>query len=108
MRKIEIYYYLGLRPPLLSLPEEGGGVQELFGGIGYISKVNDRSTVEFRVSKIHDLFNVIIPHLYKYSIKTNKYIYFLLFARIVQLILENKHKTMEGLQEILKHRGVLN
>lgn len=83
-------------------------VQEFFGGVGYISKVNNRYTVEFRVSKINELFNVIIPHLEKHSLKTNKYTDFRIHTQIVKLMLANKHKTAEGQQEILNSRGALN
>lgn len=83
-------------------------VQEFFGGIGYISKINNRSAVEFRVSKISDIVNVIIPHLEKYSLKTNKKTDFSIFSSIIKLLLENKHKTPEGLQEIINYRAGLN
>lgn len=66
------------------------------------------SAVEFRVSKINDIVNVIIPHLKKYTLKTNKRTDFLIFGTIIKLLLENKHKTSQGLQEILNYRGGLN
>ena len=38
-------------------------IQEFFGGIGYISpKANNNLAVEFRVSTLNDIANVIIPH----------------------------------------------
>ena len=37
-------------------------MQEFFGGIGYISKANNNLAVEFRVSTLNDIANVIIPH----------------------------------------------
>lgn len=83
-------------------------VQAFFGGIGSISKINSRSTVEFRVNKINDLINVIIPHFENWMLKTNKRTDFLIFATIVKLLSENKHKTQQGLQEILNYRGGLN
>lgn len=63
--------------------------------------------MEFLVSKINDIVNVIIPHLEKYSLKTNKRTDFLIFGTIIKLLLENKHKTSQGLQEILNYRGGL-
>ena len=50
------------RPLILS-------IQKFFGGIGYISKPNNFSTVEFRVSTLNDIINVIIPHFNKYPLK---------------------------------------
>lgn len=83
-------------------------IQNYFGGIGYISKINDKSTVEFRVSDITSLNNIIIPHFEKYTLITNKYKDFIIFKQIVSLMLENKHTNLEGLKEILEYRASLN
>ena len=83
-------------------------IQNYFDNIGYISKINDRSTVEFRVSDITSLNNIIIPHFEKYQLITNKYGDLVIFKQIVSLMLENKHTTLEGLKEILEHRASLN
>jgi len=83
-------------------------IQNYLDNIGYISKINDRSTVEFRVSDITSLNNIIIPHFEKYTLITNKYKDFLIFKQIVSLMSENKHTTLEGLKEILEHRASLN
>ena len=37
-------------------------IQEFFGFIGYLSKPNNNLAVEFRVSTLNDIANVIIPH----------------------------------------------
>jgi len=83
-------------------------IQNYFDNIGYISKINDKSTVEFRVSDITSLNNIIIPHFEKYTLITNKYKDFKIFKHIVSLMSENKHTTLEGLEEILEYRASLN
>ena len=83
-------------------------IQNSFGNIGYISKINDKSTVEFRVSDITSLNNIIILHFEKYTLITNKYKDFIIFKQIVSLMLENKHTNLEGLKEILEYRASLN
>jgi len=83
-------------------------IQNYFDNIGYISKINDKSTVEFRVSDITSLNNIIIPHFEKYILITNKYKDFRIFKQIVSLMSENKHTTLEGLEEILEYRASLN
>jgi NADH:ubiquinone oxidoreductase subunit K len=83
-------------------------IQNYFYNIGYISKLNDRSTVEFRVSDITSLNNIIIPHFEKYTLISNKYKDFILFKQIVSLMSKNKHTTLEGLKEILEYRASLN
>ena len=83
-------------------------IQNYFDNVGYISKINDRSTVEFRVSDITSLNNIIIPHFENYTLITNKYKDFIIFKQIVSLMSENKHTTLEGLKEILEYRASLN
>ena len=48
-------------------------IQDFFEGIGYISKLNKNSTVEFRVSTLKDLVHVIIPHFDNYPLRTKKH-----------------------------------
>ena len=83
-------------------------IQNYFQGIGYISKINNKSTVEFRVSDITSLKNIILPHFDKYPLLTNKYQDFIIFKQIVLLMSENKHTNLEGLKEILEQRASLN
>lgn len=83
-------------------------IKNYFDNIGYISKINDKSTVEFRVSDITSLNNIIIPHFEKYILITNKYKDLIIFKQIVSLMSENKHTTLEGLKKILEYRASLN
>jgi hypothetical protein len=83
-------------------------IQDFFGGIGYVSKTNKTSTVEFRVSTSKDLIDVILPHFDKYPLITKKHSDYLLFKQIVLLMLDKKHNTLEGIEEIVKFRASLN
>lgn len=83
-------------------------IQNYFYNVGYISTLKGGSTVEFRVSDITSLNNIIIPHFEKYTLITNKYKDFIIFKQIVSLMSENKHTTLEGLKEILEYRASLN
>ena len=83
-------------------------IQNYFDNVGYISKLNDKLTVEFRVSDITSLNNLIIPHFEKYRLITNKHKDFILFKQIVSLMSKNLHTTLEGLKEILAYRASLN
>ncbi|CAZ83559.1 unnamed protein product [Tuber melanosporum] len=85
------------RPLLLLIPK-------FFGNIGAVSTKNTRSTVEFRVSTLSHLINVIIPHFEKYSLITNKHSDFF-FKQIVLLMSENQHRNLDGLQLILNNRA---
>jgi hypothetical protein len=79
-------------------------IQEFFGGIGYVSKLNNTSSVEFRVSTLKDLVDVILPHFDNYPL-TKKHSDYLLFKEIVLLMLNKEHNTLEGIQKIVNIRA---
>jgi len=83
-------------------------IQEFFGGIGYLSKLNNSSTVEFRVSTLKDLVDVILPHFDNYPLITKKHSDYLLFKQIVLLMLNKEHNTLEGIQKTVNIRASIN
>ena len=83
-------------------------IQEFFGGIGYVSKPNNSLMVEFRVSTIKDIANVIIPHFDRYPLLTQKSADYLLFKKSVHLIENKSHLTMEGLLKLVSIKASLN
>ena len=82
-------------------------IQDFFGGIGYVSKPNKNSTVEFRVSTLKDLVDVILPHFNNYSLITKKHDY-LLFKQVVLLMLNKEHSYLEGIQKAVSIKYSLN
>jgi hypothetical protein len=76
--------------------------------IGHVSKPNNYSMVEFRVSTVKDLVDVIIPHFDNYPLNTKKYLDYLLFKKIVLKMLNKELNTSEVLQEIVNIRSSLN
>ncbi len=83
-------------------------IQEYFGGIGHVSKPNNNSTVEFRVTTINDITNVIIPHFDNYPLLTKKYSDYTLFKKIINLMLEKEHTSIQGIQNIVNNRASMN
>ena len=86
-------------------------IQKYFGGIGYVSKLNNTSaqaSVEFRVSTLKDIVGVILPHFDNYPLITQKHSDYLLFKEIVLLMLNKEHNTSEGLQKIINTKASLN
>ena len=79
-----------------------------FCGIGSISKVNNRLMVEYRVNTLNDIVNIIIPHFDNYPLKTKKYIDYLLFKKIIFLMLKNEHKSIESIKKIVNIKASLN
>jgi hypothetical protein len=83
-------------------------IQDFFGGIGYISKPNNRSTVEFRVSTLKDINNIIIPHFDNYPLITKKLFDYILFKKVALLMLNKEHNNIEGLQKIVNLKASIN
>jgi hypothetical protein len=83
-------------------------IQEYFGGIGYVSNLNKNSTVEFRVSTMEDLTNVIIPHFTNYPLLTKKYFDYMFFKEIVKLMSEKEHSNLQGIQRIVNNKASMN
>ena len=83
-------------------------IQEYFGGIGYILNSNKNLTVEFRVSTLKDLTNVIIPHFDNYPLLTKKYFIYNLFKKIINLMLEKKDSGLQGIQKIVNNKASMN
>jgi hypothetical protein len=83
-------------------------IQVFFGGIGYISKPNKDLTVEFRVNKLSDLVNVIIPHFKIYPLITKKQLDYLLFKQIIDLMKNKEHNTLEGIKKVMNLKASLN
>ncbi len=83
-------------------------IKKFFGGIGYVSKPNASSTVEFRVSTLKDIVGVILPHFDNYSLITKKRSDYELFKQVVLLMLNKEHSTLEGIQKIVNIRASIN
>jgi NADH:ubiquinone oxidoreductase subunit K len=83
-------------------------IQEYFGAIGYVSNPNKNSTVEFRVSTMEHITNVIIPHFTNYPLLTKKYFDYVLFKKIVKLMSEKEHSNLQGIQTIVNNKASMN
>lgn len=71
------------------------------------SRVNQNACV-YRVTKIDDLINTIIPHFIKYPLLTQKYSDFLLFKKAVELMNNKEHLKSTGFMTILSHYASIN
>jgi hypothetical protein len=83
-------------------------LQAFFGDIGTINYDKSNNSYSFRVTKIKDLKNIIIPHFQKHPLITQKAADFLLFAQIVELMSNNEHLTKEGLEKIVNIKASIN
>ena len=69
-------------------------------GCGNVYK--NRNTFDFRVTKIDDILNKIIPFFKKYKIKGAKASEFKDFSLVAMMIQQKLHLTKEGLEQIKK------
>jgi hypothetical protein len=76
-------------------------IQQFFK-CGYVRPSKSDNTYKYEVRSLAELQNKITPHFKKYSLHTEKRKNFEIFVTIIQLMLEGKHLTKEGLSEIVK------
>ena len=81
-------------------------IQSFFGGIGSVTVHGKMAS--FRVSKLSDIINVIIPHFNQYPLQSAKFIDFQLWKKCVRFIKNKDHLTEDGLHKILYLKSGLN
>ncbi|SRR5260221_7099531 len=82
-------------------------IKNSFNGVGNIDK-QGKDILQYRVSSLKDLTSVIIPHFDKFPLITQKFVDFILFKQVVDLINKKEHLTIEGLHKIVAIRGSIN
>ena len=65
-------------------------------------------SVEFQITNINDIINVIIPFFIEYPIKGKKNLDFTEFNKVVVMIKNKEHLTKEGFDEILNIKSNMN
>jgi hypothetical protein len=95
---------------IINLHEKDSAILEAiksFFNVGIVSK-RGKDSVQYRVASLDDLTKVIIPHFENYPLITQKLADFILFKKAVELIINKKHLTKEGLEKIISIKGNLN
>jgi hypothetical protein len=82
-------------------------IKLFFNEIGSISFSNDNG-VMYRIRKLDDIINIIIPHFNKYQLITQKYGDFVIFKNIVKLMNKDEHLNKDGLIKIINLKASLN
>jgi hypothetical protein len=67
-----------------------------------VIKVDNKATntIRYQVSSYKDIANKIIPFLDKHPLLTSKYLNYLTFKEAINLMINKKHLTSEGIQKI--------
>jgi len=79
-----------------------------FFNVGLISSRLDKNNCVYRVTKIEDLINVIIPHFLNYPLISQKYADFLLWFKVIKLMHKKEHLTSSGFYTILTYYASIN
>jgi hypothetical protein len=69
---------------------------------GNITENIKNHTAEFEVTRIEELYKIIIPHFNKYPLFCSKLHAFNLFSKIVYFLFNKEKRTLEGRRELLK------
>jgi len=82
-------------------------VKAHLGEIGTLNVSKAKKVAVLRIGTLKDLA-VLIDHLTRYPLITQKRADFELFKRVVDIKLSGRHTTLEGLQEIVNIKASLN
>jgi len=80
-------------------------IKEFFGGIGDIYKSNKFNN--YIISSNKELL-ILVNHLKKYSLLTQKAADFLLFKQVVEIINNKTHLNIEGLHQVVNLKASIN
>jgi LAGLIDADG endonuclease len=81
-------------------------IKSFFGEVGTI--LINYNFVVYRICKINNIANIIIPHFDKYPLISKKYGDYYIFKNIIKLINKGEHLTREGLVKIISLKASLN
>lgn len=82
-------------------------IQTFFEGVGGFCKGANKN-IQYRVTLINDLINVIIPHFEKYPLMSKKWADYKIFKSIVEIMKKKEHLTPEGLIKLIALKASMN
>ena len=101
---VEPIFQIGLHKKDLAILQL---IQKAWGGIGSISSMG-KEGVMFKVSSIKNLNEIIIPYFMQYTLLTSKQVDFELLKKVVDLMNQKEHLTIEGIQKIVAIKASMN
>lgn len=85
------------------------GVQQYFNNKGHISFSNKhKSVMRFKISKLNDILNLVIPHFDKYPLITSKNLNYIDFKKVMFIIKSGEHLTEDGVKKIMDITNQMN
>ena len=101
---VETKFQMGLHKRDLSLLLQ---LQQYLGGVGQIYKYSSRDALNYVIGSNKEL-KILISHLEKYPLCTQKGADFILFNKVICLINNKSHLTLEGLNQIVNYKASIN
>lgn len=102
--RVECKFQLGIHERDLPLLQQ---IREFFGGIGNIYKSGSPQMNNYVISSNEDLL-ILVNHLENYPLLTQKGGDFLLFKKVVELVNNKAHLSIEGLHQIINIKASIN
>lgn len=82
-------------------------IKSFFNGVGNIEFSSNGKYVSYKVYKIADIINTIIPHFITYPLQSTKLVYFKLWCKSSEVIDKDLHLSKEGFRTILSYKASL-
>jgi len=79
-----------------------------FFGVGAVYIRSDRKLAVYRVTNVNYIKDIIIPHFTKYPLISRKRIDFLLWSKVVEIVLNKDHLTEQGFLKTLSYYASIN
>jgi len=83
----------------LDIYKENNKMSYIYSGDNFVS---------FQVMKYSDIYDIIVPFFNEYSIQGQKSLDFFDFVKVVNMIKNKEHLTLEGFNKILKIKASMN
>jgi hypothetical protein len=94
---------------LYQITVHSSDIEILYKLKAYFNNVGDIVTtnyyVSYRVTKLSDIINVIIPHFNGYPLQSTKLVSYYLFCAVANIMSNNDHLTLKGYKEVLSYKA---
>jgi len=99
---VRLLYQISVHPSDIEILYK---LKTYFNNVGDILVYKDN--VSYRVTKLSDILNEIIPHFSVYPLQSTKLVSYYLFNAVAMIMKNNNHLTIEGYREILSYKAAL-
>nr|YP_010390835.1 LAGLIDADG endonuclease [Fusarium brasilicum]UPX01629.1 LAGLIDADG endonuclease [Fusarium brasilicum]UPX01681.1 LAGLIDADG endonuclease [Fusarium brasilicum]UPX01835.1 LAGLIDADG endonuclease [Fusarium cortaderiae] len=79
-----------------------------FFGVGQVYNRSDKKISMYRVTNVNYIKDNIIPHFIEYPLMSKKALDFLLWSKVIEIILNKEHLSEEGFLKVLSYYAYIN